>query len=240
MDPDTIDVIPSEENGNVPLDTPSEETPETEETTEETPVVEAVEPVVEEETPTNEELFELPDGRKVTADVLQDEWKNNFAPEFTRKSQELADLKSKTLPTEIPDSPYANPDYVPESYEEILKVAEQRALDAIEAKETQRIQQQEAAESAVIAQLEEVKKIDSSVDENKLFLHANKYGFRDLKQAHQNMRDMSNAIKTTQKNTVKDIAKRVDPVSVAPGGAVGAKPDPSAFESAQDYLRSLT
>jgi len=40
-----------------------------------------------------EELFELPDGRKVTAEQLSKEWKENFYPEFTRRSQQLAELK---------------------------------------------------------------------------------------------------------------------------------------------------
>ena len=225
-----MDVPPSEENGNVPLDTPSEEKPD-DNPAEEVPAVEVE--------PEEKDLYELPDGRKVDAETLQSEWKENFAPEFTRRSQELAELKrNKDLP-EAPKSPYADPDYVPESYEEILKVAEQRALDAIEAKETERLTQQKASEDAVVAQLDEVKKLDPQVDENKLFLHANKYGFRDLKQAHQNMRDMSNVVKTVQKNTAVNIAKRVDPVSVAPGSPTGSRPDPSAFASAQEYLRSL-
>jgi len=115
---ETVDVAPSEENGNVPLDTPSEETPEEE------PAVEGDEApaVAETDVEPEAELFELPDGRKVDAVTLQTEWKENFAPEFTRRSQELAELKKGTqeLPTETPTSPYADPDYVPESYEEIL------------------------------------------------------------------------------------------------------------------------
>ena len=239
MEIENIDVAPSEENGNVPLDTPSEPTPEVPPLPgdEETPAVEG-EPVVE-ETPAVDELFELPDGRKVDAQTLQTEWKENFAPEYTRKSQELATLKQENLP-EAPPSPYADPEYVPENYEEILTIATQRAVEAIEGKETARAQQQQEAETAVIAQLDEVKVIDPSVDENKLFLHANKYGFRDLKQAHQNMQDMSGIVKTTQKITADNIAKRTDPVSIAPGGAVGASPDPSAFENATDYLKSLS
>jgi hypothetical protein len=40
-----------------------------------------------------EELFELPDGRKVPAQELSKEWKENFYPEFTRRSQQLAEFK---------------------------------------------------------------------------------------------------------------------------------------------------
>ena len=62
------------------VETPVEETPSTEESIEEVPV----DPEPEEVT-TEEVLYETPDGRKVTADVLQKEWKENFLPEFTRK-----------------------------------------------------------------------------------------------------------------------------------------------------------
>ena len=84
---ETMEFTPSVE------DTPSEETPteetpvEGEESTDETPV--------EESTEEEAELFELPDGRKVDAATLQTEWKENFAPEFTRRSQELAEKRNQ-------------------------------------------------------------------------------------------------------------------------------------------------
>jgi hypothetical protein len=37
------------------------------------------------------ELFDLPDGRKVDAATLSKEWKENFMPEFTKRSQALAE-----------------------------------------------------------------------------------------------------------------------------------------------------
>ena len=240
--------IPNEEAVEIPN---SEETPvETpvETPSDEPPVDPPVDPVVVEDPPVDppvdppaDELFELPDGRKVDAATLQTEWKENFAPEYTRKSQELADLKKGTLPIETPpeDNPYADPDYVPQNYEEILQVAEARALATLDQRETDRVTQQTAAEDAVVAQLEEVKKDDPNIDENKLFLHANKYGFRDLKTAHQNMKDMGQITKTVQKQTAENIAKRKDPVSVQPGAPVGSQSDPSAFGSAIDYMRSL-
>ena len=40
-----------------------------------------------------EELFDLPDGRKVPANELSKEWKENFYPEFTRRSQQLSEFK---------------------------------------------------------------------------------------------------------------------------------------------------
>jgi hypothetical protein len=228
MDEETIEGTLSEEGGNVPPETPSEET-------KEIPEVPTEEPKEKPE----EELFELPDGRKVDAMTLTKEWKENFLPDYTRKSQELAKVSKGDIINKEPEkSPYADPEYVPESYEELLRIAEERALAKIDEREKERLNQQIAIENEVASQLEEVKKIDPSLNENSLFLHATKYGFRDLKVAYQNMKDMNELVKNVQKTTATNIAKRIDPVSVT-GTSGGSTPNPSDFQSATEYLRSL-
>ena len=232
MDPESIEVVASEESGNVPAEAPSQSVE---------PAPAPAEPT-EPETPAEPEvvLYDLPDGRKVDAATLATEFKDNFLPEFTRKSQELATLKNGPTPSDAqpPKSPYADPDYIPQSYEEIIKAAEERALQTLEQRETDRIAREQAVETAVANQLAEVRKLDPTVNENQLFLHANKYGFRDLTIAHQNMKDMNLLVKNVQKQTTENIQKRQDPVSVSPG-AIGTQSDPSAFATARDYLRSL-
>jgi hypothetical protein len=231
---ETIEVVNSEDGGNgIPEETqtPSEPTPET------TPETEPVTPEPEVEPTVEQELYELPDGRKVDAQTLATEFKQNFLPEFTRKSQELAKLKEQPLP-EPTKSPYENPDYVPQSYEEIFKVAEERALQAIEKREADKTAHVQAIESAVASQLDEVKKVDPTVNENQLFLHATKYRFQDLKVAHQNMKDMAELAKKVQQTTVQNVQKRNDPVSVSPG-ATGVSLNPDHFDTAADYLRAL-
>ena len=226
--------MPEDESIDVPIsdDTYQEESTPSEEVVEEE-VVEEEQPIIE------EQLFELPDGRKVDADTLQNEWKNNFLPDYTRKSQELATFKTGNSPKEEETrSLLADPEYVPDSY---LSLAEQIKAELradMQREEQTRIDQQKAVENLVIEQLEGVKAIDPNVDENKLFLHANKYGFRDLKVAYENMKDMSQIVRTVQKNTAQNIAKRNDPVSISPG-AIGTRPDPSMFGSAVEYMRSL-
>jgi hypothetical protein len=225
---DSIEAAPSEENGNVPaevVETPSE------------PAAEATPaPVEAEPTTAPEELYELPDGRKVDAETLSREWKENFYPEFTRKSQELAKVTAPI--NDKPASPYSDPNYVPQTYEEIIKAAEERALQTIEQREADRIAAQKEVEDAVIAQLTEVKKLEPTLNESKLFEHANKYGFRDLKLAFQNMKDMREQAKVIQQETVKNIAKRTDPVSSSPG-ATGVKLNPDDFGTSVEYLRAL-
>jgi len=224
MDPESIEVIPSED-GNVTPETPKEEP---------TPVTptEPTEPV----TPTEPELFELPDGRKVDAETLSKEWKENFYPDYTRKSQALA--AKEQLPKTDPTNPLADPNYVPETYAELAEQIKQQTLKEIEQRNQAEIDARTAIENEVVNQLSEVKKIDTNVNENALFLHATKYGFRDLKVAYQNMKDMNELAKNVQQTTVKNITKRNDPVSVAPG-AGGVRPDPSQFSTAVEYMRSL-
>lgn len=230
----SIEVAPSEDNGNIPAEEIAPVAPS-----------EPIEPVVEETpTPVTEpELFDLPDGRKVDAATLATEFKQNFLPEFTRKSQELAELKKSQTPLpEQPKSPYEDPEYVPSSYEEVIKTAEQRAVDKalkiLEDREREKVETSQALENAVVEQLAEVKKLDPTVNENQLFLHATKYGFRDLKAAHTNMKDMAELAKKVQQTTAQNIQKRADPVSVSPG-ATGASLNPDHFATSVEYLRAL-
>lgn len=53
-------------------------------------------PEQSDKTESEQELYELPDGRKVPADQLSKEWKENFYPEFTRKSQRLSELEKES------------------------------------------------------------------------------------------------------------------------------------------------
>lgn len=220
-----MEVPPSEDNGNVPAEVP-EVTPEP--TPSEPP---AVVPT-EDKTEPVAELFELPDGRKVDAATLSKEWKENFYPEYTKKSQDLAKIQTTINP------PPETPKFEPQTWDEVTDRATQNALKIIEDRDAKRIADQKAIEDSVGKQLEEIKAIDKTLDENTLFLHATKYGFRDLKQAHQNMVDMRAVIKKTQETTVQNINKRNDPVSMKPG-ANGNQPNPSQFLTSREYLRAL-
>ncbi len=226
MDPEeTMEVAPSADNGNVSVEAPSEQPPT------ETPAV------VEEPTSTPE-LYKLPDGREVEASVVVEEYKN-LLTDYTKKSQALAQKDTNITPKETNANPYADPEYIPQSYAEIIEFAKEAALKELADRDTQRVEAEKAIETEVATQLEEIKKLDPSLNENALFLHATKYGFRDLKVAHANMKDMSEAIKKTQTTTAQNIAKRNDPVSTTSGSPTGTKPDRANFTNAADYLRSL-
>lgn len=225
---DSIEVAPSADNGNVPAEAPSE------------PIVETAAPAVPTETESASaapELYELPDGRKVDGATVASEYKNLLS-DYTRKSQALAAKDSAPLQDPKPANPLADPNYVPQTYDELAAQIEARTLNTLQAKEQARIDSAKALETTVATELSEVKAIDPTVNENLLFAHATKYKFTDLKTAHQNMKDMNEAMKKVQQTTVANVQKRNDPVSVS-HGASGAKLNPAQYGSAVEYLRAL-
>lgn len=196
-----------------------------------------------------ETLYELPDGRKVNAETLQKEWKENFLPDYTKKSQKLSAIERGEVDITKPDKKnepeWKDPEYVPKSYAEIIQIAKEEALREAEEKakaESERIQ---AIHNAVNAELEEIKKSDPKVDENLLFAHANKYGFQSLKTAHANMKDMKNAVVNTEQKVIKNLKTReADPVSSAASGGNADEGgyDPkimSDFSDARDFLAHI-
>lgn len=219
------------------MDTESIQAPSEEPVVETEPTIEPVTPTEPQEPaqPAEPELYELPDGRKVDADTLSKEWKENFYPEYTRKSQELAQVRQATPPVQTEPKE----EWVPQTYEEIVEKAKQEVFRTIEQTEQQRVEAQQKIETEVSTQLDSLKKVDPNLNENALFQHAMKYKFTDLQLAHQNMRDMNMLAKNVQETTAKNIAKRNDPVSIVPGAGAG-RPDPRSFGSATDFLRSIT
>lgn len=238
---ETMSVEPSEENGNVPLEAPSEQP------IEPTAPVQAKEEAVAPAEPVEPQLYELPDGRKVDGITLTKEWKENFLPEFTKKSQTLAEIeKAKNIKlNDTTEDPYQSPDYVPQNYGEIISVAEQRALEKFEAKQQAILDQQKAFEENTANQVAELKKVDPNLNTDALFHHSNtyfaKYGvkFPDLKSAYTHMKDVAELTKTVQQTTVKNIAKRNDPVSANQGKANGVTPQRGQFQHARDFYQAI-
>ena len=191
-------------------------------------------------------LYDLPDGRKVDAETLAREFRENFLPEFTRKSQALAEIErgKKDLNSPQDDVPaWKKPDYVPKDYGEVIELAKAKAIREMQNASHAERDRVEAVQKEVDTQLSDLKKVDPKLDENALFVHANKYGFRDLKAAHTNMSDMKKALVDVEQRTVKNLKTREsDPISTGPGGEA---PDDTSgydpkllqqFDGAAEYL----
>lgn len=120
--------------------------------------------------------FETPDGRKLTAEELEKEWKENFLPDYTKKSQELAALKKPLDSDPQPKDKWRDPSYQPQTWDEILAEAETRAerrifsrLDAD--KEVQRKVEEERTTIAkqIDDEVVKIKETDKTLDENDMF-----------------------------------------------------------------------
>lgn len=195
-----------------------------------------------------EVLYETPDGRKVNAETLQKEWKENFLPEFTRKSQRLAEIEREREINKSPqkDEPdWKKQDFVPKTYAEIIDIAKQEAINDIKRAEAERIQKEEEITQSIDREVANLKAIDPKLDESALFAHANKYGFQDLKAAHTNMLDMRKVSEQVEQRTVKNLKKReADPISAGNNSNIieddGYDPlNMSRYESASDFLAAF-
>lgn len=236
--PTLVDSVPEV----APVATP--ETPSTDVVPETPPASPAQEPEIK--TPAEQDLFELPDGRKVDGKTLAREWKENFYPDYTRKSQELA--KSKKVETHInkegaPNEPaWKRPDYEPKTYAEIIEAAKSLTIDTLRAEREAEQEQMQRVTQEIDSTITELKAADATLDENSLFQHATKYGFRDLRQAYANMKDMRAVEKQVEQRVVQNIkARGTDPVSggQAPKDSGVDIANISNFRSAQEYLSHI-
>lgn len=210
-------VTPSEEPK---VDPPAEVTPEV------TPAVPAT------------ELFKMPDGRELTGAQVKEEYEK-LLPEFTIKSQKLADIeRAKNDADNVPE--WEREGYVPKSYAEIIKIAKQQAVEDIakvaEAEEAERARVTALVESQVSG----LKIKDPKLDESALFAHANKYGFRDLNLAYENMQEMRKVALTTEERVLAGQKKKIDPIAGNGGaGGGGSAPRYAPASTANEFLARI-
>lgn len=199
-----------------------------------------------------EELFETPDGRKVNKEEFQKLWKEHFYPDYTRKSQRLAELEKgggkeiNNPPEKKIDAPWKDPSYVPETYAEIVEYAKAEAIKEFQETAKRQVEEKAKIESIVENEIAELKKLDPNLDQNSLFLHANKYGFTDLRKAYENMSEFNRMKLDVEQNVIKNLKKREEvPVNAKPTPpAPSDNPDvieapTKRFSSAQEHLAYL-
>jgi len=162
-------------------------------------------------TETEEQLFELPDGRQVDSATLAKEWKSNFYPEFTRRSQRLKELENIKQNRELSTAEkheWDDPEWQPSTWQEVFEAGERRAQAKIESQQKAEAEAKQNVNNWVESQLAEIRKSEPQLNEDALFSHAMKYGFQELKTAYQNMKDMNLAVKTTEKRVVDKMKAR--------------------------------
>lgn len=235
--------VVSVDTGN-PVETKVSE-PQTEVVPAETPTepAETVVGTTEEPVKADDNLVELPDGRKLPPKEAEAEYRNLYS-EFTRKSQKLATYEKGDPSKIINNNEPTKEEWVPQTWEEVLERSKQALREDFEKEKQAENEARQKNEDFVSSQLSELKKENPTLNENQLFNHALKYGFKDLKIAYSNMKDMQASIKKATETTAQNIQKRnAEPISGgSQGGTVfdGDVYDPSARNmSLVDYLRSI-
>jgi hypothetical protein len=180
-------------------------------------------------------LFELPDGRKVDGATLAKEWKQNFYPEFTRRSQKLKELESpkpeaKTNP-QVGKQPWEDPSWEPKTWQEVFEANERRAEAKAEAQKAAEAESKRHINEWVDSQIAEIRKEEPKLNEDMLFSHAMKYGFHDIKSAYQNMKDMNLAVKNTERKVVDKLKARAG--SSSPTGDGSSSGDSFTYDEFQ-------
>lgn len=229
-----------------PVDTEvAEPQPEVEVETEvETEIETEVETGTKEPAKAEDNLVELPDGRKLPPKEAEAEYRNLYS-EFTRKSQKLATYeKGQSSEINNNNQPTDKSEWIPQTWEEVLERSKQALREDFENEKKAEADSRQKTEDMVVGQLTELKKENPTLNETQLFNHAMKYNFTDLKLAYTNMKDMQSSIQKATKMTADNLAKRnAEPISGgSQGGAVydGDVYDPSAKNtSLVDLLRSM-
>ena len=227
-----------------PVETPAAEPQLEVEETVEASTEETVEPT-KEPTKAEENLVELPDGRKLPPKEAEAEYRNLYS-EFTRKSQKLATYeKGNDSKINNDNKPADNQEeWIPQTWQEVLEKSKQALREDMDRERQAETQARTQIEDRVVSELADLKKENPTLNETQLFNHALKYNFNDLKVAYSNMKDMQASIKKATETTAQNIQKRnAEPISGgSQGGAVydGDVYDPSVKNmSMVDYLRSL-
>lgn len=192
--------------------------------------------------------------RELSADELYEETTKNLLPAFTRATQELSTIKgskgNSITKTEEPaqaatPKPWEDPNWVPEKYGDIVKVATEVAKEELKREQQQEAEAIASAQTEVDNAIAEIKKTDPGLNEDALFKHLNDFGFTDLKLGYANYKMVQEAKKTTAIETANRVRTRQAEPIAGKSGVVAADDgayDPSnvgRFESAADALRAI-
>ena len=175
-------------------------------------------------TPPEVTQYEMPDGTKADAETLAKAWKENFMPEYTRKSQELAALKQSLAPKEDKPvdapNPLDNPDWSPENYGQLSSAIEQKVWKQILESAGEEERQAQERDAYIQREVQELKTLDKDVDVNRVMAHAAKYAYPSLLPAFQNMKAMEDAVRMAEERVLKNIqARSAAPVGSPTGGS---------------------
>lgn len=215
---------PKETEGGEGVETP--ETPET-----------PVEPA--------DDLFELPDGTKATADEVHKHYLS-LLPEYTKARQQLSALEKGGKEAEPKEETPAweQPDWEPQTAQDLLAAATAKAERNVWNKileESQRTEKEaQAHKEFVDAEVEQLKGIDPKVNVASVMAHASKYHFTSLIPAYQNYKAIEDMERRVEARTSKNMQLRAEePVGSGNAASAGGAQLPPELENASGYEQAM-
>lgn len=166
----------------------------------------------------------------------------NLQKDYTRKAQELAELKRINSEPQPEDSlPWEkDPNYQPKSWKEVYDLAKQATLREVSpllSEVEQSMREKEAlaqARQAAEAEMTAIKAKDPKIDETAIYTHANKFGFASLQHAYDNLMYIRSLEKDVQAKVLKNLKNRAE----EPIGISGATPVTDEAPSYQEIVQS--
>lgn len=164
-------------------------------------------------------------------------------PDYTRKSQELSELKKQPVEKEPEVPPYERNDWEPKNYQELrqaIKMAEERgtskAIEMLRAQETAMKQAEETFDNFVA----EVKSKDKGFNQKDFVSYAVKHKFPiktkdDLGMVYNAYSELQKAIALGKEEGRKGREGRRDKIGI-PGGSGGSGPDLSDIRTSRGTI----
>lgn len=188
-------------------------------------------------------LVDMPDGRKVTPEAAVEEYKRLQA-DYTKKSQKLAEFE-KPKPEA---KPWEQPDYAPQTWQEVMDAATTEAINRIRAEDSSRSEAEKATQAALDSEINAIKAKDPNLNSDAVFDFANKrteqlgVKYPSFSAAYQDYKFFEKQEKLTEKRVVEANKQRLaDPINAgaAPGGTAPTEYEPgmTLHEKAQMALK---
>ena len=180
--------------------------------------------------------FKLPDGRELPGDKVVEEY-NKLLGDYTQKSQRLSELEKPTQTPDGTEDRWRNPEYKPQTWDEVLGEAERRALARIEARDQERTaqtqkeqQQRDVVNKQIDDAVVKIKETDKELDEKDMFAYAAEQAKQGVQYStvdglYSHYKEVQQARRSGEANAMRNMANR-NAVNVGVGKAGPSTPGP--------------
>lgn len=174
-------------------------------------------------------LVRLPDGRSVPIAMAEQAFASLQA-DYTRKSQKAAEYERKMQELQTPKEPE---EFTPQTWADVIEKAKAEAINELQA----RSQAERQREEQLTAEIDAIKQIDPSLNEEAVYEFANKQNemfgiaFPNFGSAYKAYKDRQEYEALTERRLLEQIkAKQADPIAATPTSTPSVATPPSNLD----------